>query len=97
MRGQRLAWAGSAAVFILVVFALVPLHSHRGRAEFTHETFNRIRTGMMRKEVTAILGAPPGDYGSVPTVFLVDGEQWSDDEGIISVWFDAGGTVTARD
>ena len=77
---------------------------------FTETTFRKIRPGMTRAEVCALLGNPPGDYHKglivitddcFPHVMEFDAaeraqeriELWIDDEGIISVWFDASGRV----
>jgi hypothetical protein len=65
----------------------------------------RIRTGMSRAEVEALLGGPPGGYCTERTILIEDpslppppddGEIWAGDDGGVIVVFDAGGQVTAK-
>ena len=46
---------------------------------FTEKQFNRITKGMTRAEVTAVLGASPGDYsGGKVDYFVMNGGQIAD-------------------
>jgi hypothetical protein len=66
MRNRKLRWAaaGLALVALLAAGAFV-MWPRPDR--ITRENYQRIRYGMSRGEVEAILG-PPGDYTSAPTV-----------------------------
>jgi hypothetical protein len=79
------------------LFLFWPLSS-----QVTRENFERIRTGMSRAEVEAILGGPPGDYTTGPTekdlleLSAADTPEgprylviWEGDSGTIWVGFDA--------
>jgi hypothetical protein len=71
----------------------------------THENFQRIKAGMKREEVEAILG-PPGDYRTGPTAQLSKAAwtsgplpplRWRSDELEISVWTHPSGAVLFLD
>ncbi len=68
----------------------------------TEENYFRIKQGMSRTEVEAILG-PPGDYRNGPTTnagpeYLLyrrsRSEDWRGDTGVIRIEFDDSGRVT---
>ena len=98
----------SAAVALAVALALTgavlalawPRPSH-----VTQANFDRIKEGMGRADVEALLG-PPGDYTTGPTAVVLDGvrfgwpgctkESWRGDEGIGSVAFGPSGKVEAK-
>jgi hypothetical protein len=60
----------------------------------------RIKEGMTRAEVEAILGGPPGDYRTRPEGFIFEiprtsmqvSERWYGDEGKVDVGFDLDNT-----
>jgi hypothetical protein len=88
-----MVWAAGMAM--KAVFFL-PTNPH-----ITQVNFERIKKGMTRREVEAILG-PPGDYRSGPTVFLYRSAsrpgmavplEWRGDIGEIWVWVAADGGV----
>ena len=95
-----------AASAILVAVLSVGVWLLRPRIVVTQASCDAIQPGMTFAEVTAIIGAPPGDYGSDERprvvldlygggVLMKEGElqQWGGDEGFIQVGFDANGTV----
>jgi hypothetical protein len=55
--------AGLAMVVAALEFVLWPRPDR-----ITHENFDRIRAGMTMADVEAILGGPPGEYRTGPTV-----------------------------
>ncbi len=64
------------------------------------EHCDRIKEGMSRAEVEAILGGPPGDFATKRmhyAVVYIDGtpldKRWYGNEGVIEVQFDYGGKV----
>jgi hypothetical protein len=62
MRRWRLLVAPAGLAVVVVLWPQPP-----SRIRITRETFERIREGMSRAEVLAILGGPPGDYRGGPT------------------------------
>jgi hypothetical protein len=76
------------------------------RPRINQEMLDRIEIGMTRTEVAAILGAPPGDYRTGPTILLLDGPSllppcqehtsWWGDDMIIEVGW-CGGRVCWRE
>jgi hypothetical protein len=54
------------SVLMLLAVAAKPILFPAGNPRLTRETFDRIREGMSRGDVEAILG-PPGDYRTGPT------------------------------
>src|SRR5262245_14338544 len=69
-RTLLVALAGLAVTVPVAAWLLWP-----GQDEITPENYERIKAGMSRAEVEAILGGPPGDYRTVQTVtecFVVD-------------------------
>jgi hypothetical protein len=78
----------------------------------TRAHFDRVREGMSRAEVEEALGGPPGDYRTGPVTWDdgapgrpagtpvssgLEGElEWSGDDGVISVRFFAGRTVSEK-
>jgi hypothetical protein len=74
------------------------------RTAINRENFEKIHRGMAVAEVEAILGGPPGDYGSgseapyndlfIPSGNrLIAGEEWIGPEAVITVAFDQTGRV----
>ncbi len=77
---KRRRWALSGLAIALVALAAYCL-SH-GPERITRENYKRIREGMTRAEVEAILG-PPGDYRSGLGELLLEGSHnsiWAEDE-----------------
>jgi hypothetical protein len=71
MRSRKLRWVvGGLALFAVGAFVLWPQPN-----SITQENCNRIREGMSRAEVAAILGVPSGDYRTGPT--LIDQGWWN--------------------
>jgi hypothetical protein len=78
--------------------------------DFKPEQSDRIRAGMTRAEVEALLGGPPGDYATGYTELRVlrarkglgrggpedTYELWLGDSGAIWVFFDTSNTVSGR-
>jgi hypothetical protein len=96
-RKKKLLWTGIAAGLAVALYFLVrpPAPKHN----FDRTSFEKINKGMTLAEVEAILGGPPGDYTTRPTISECDvgwgpGEkEWVSDEGAISVWFDPEGRI----
>jgi hypothetical protein len=69
------------------------------------EHFGAVSVGMTQREVEALLGGPPGDYGSpYPQEALMTLEgiiappgsierDWRDDENLFEIYFDGNGRV----
>lgn len=66
MRGRKLRWTVAAGLVLLAGIAAVVLWPRPSRV--TPENYERIRDGMTRAEVEAILG-PPGNYTTAPVVY----------------------------
>ena len=77
----------------------------------TEENFDRIKEGISRAEVESILGGPPGDYTTGPTITAdsvggpllrqasgpeILSAQWTSDTAIVWVLFDTSGLVVAK-
>src|SRR5262245_16377053 len=70
------------------------------RHRLSQDSFDKIKAGMTREEVEAILGCPPGDYATQAGFSVSMGppgaldalsctrERWVGNEAIITVWFD---------
>jgi hypothetical protein len=70
MHGRKRRWLLALAGLLLLAAGVVTVWPQPER--ITRENFERIREGMTRAEVEAILG-PPGDYASGPTMLQPDG------------------------
>ena len=93
-RWPRVVLAGLGVVIVAAVFILWIMPDPAAR--ITVENCNRIRVGMGRAEVEAILG-PAGDYTTHPTDGYIGSgpwmpepgeESWVADEAVIKVQFD---------
>jgi hypothetical protein len=102
-RRKRLALPAAALVALVAVGWFV-LWLRPGR--ITRENFDRIRVGMPRADVEALLG-PPGNYltGPVadspqvwgdPARVSLPGVSWRSDDGIISIKFNYSGKVVEK-
>ncbi len=96
---KKLVVAGVAVVLVMAGVLVALLGPWPCRV--TRANCERIKEGMTRAEVEAILGGPPGDYRTRPNeadAFAVSewrGEVWSGDEG--HVWLDfVGGWVIVK-
>jgi hypothetical protein len=112
MRRRLLIWAGVVLAGAALVPAVRELHAYRQQLARSRlidlEHFDRIKGGMSRAEVDAILGGPPG-YFSTETVFscvhapppvLVGRERWETwigNDGEINVVFDEQDAVRWQD
>jgi hypothetical protein len=76
MRTRRLRWIAGLVLAVLVAIGAFVLWPQSDRV--TRENFDRIREGMSRAQVEAILG-PPGDYRIGPTVAVDPPEHLSTD------------------
>jgi hypothetical protein len=106
MLGRKLRWVAAAGLVALAGVAAFVLWPRPDR--ITEENYYRIKEGMSRAEVEAILG-PPGDYRNGPTtnaepegrLFLLSGgfcsDAWRGDTGIIRIEFDRSGHVARVD
>jgi hypothetical protein len=109
MRPNR--WTLWLLAFAVVGFALYAadrfhlLERSFGQVKFTQETCDRIRLGMTRDQVEALLGGPPGNYS--PKCLLTEphwdrrpplpqGDQWLSEHGRIVVVFDADGRAVFK-
>jgi hypothetical protein len=108
MRRRRLRWVlALAGLGVVIVAGAVVLWPHPP-SRITRENFDRIKVGMSRPEVEAILG-PPGDYRMGPTLYFLDvispkgslpflihnpADRWESEIGAIDVFFGPTG-VTA--
>jgi hypothetical protein len=96
MRRRKLlvALAGLAVVGAALAGKMLALELRARPIRITRENYHRIRYGMSRARVEAILGGPPGDYSTHPVEEFVEGGQvtskyrWLDDSGAVHVWFD---------
>ncbi len=105
MRDRKPVGGMIILVCLVVVIGYYGLVPHRPRAEVTRESFARIRPGMTRAEVEALLG-PPGVLMTGPDLLnpavlkkaqeAADGRfsVWLGDEGAVRVDFDASGKVS---
>jgi hypothetical protein len=97
-----------AALTALLVTALALILFLPRQPRITETNLNRVRPGMTRPEVEAILGGPPGFYAGGPTLLLPDEchrvisdeivpdsmlERWWGDDGALSVTFNPSGRV----
>jgi hypothetical protein len=62
---RRLLVVLAVSALVLLVVAAKPILFPAGNPRLTQENFDRIKEGMSREEVEAILG-PPGDYCTAP-------------------------------
>lgn len=96
----RLAILTAVALVMLLVGALVPVVFPQP-SKVTRANFECIERGMTLAEVEAILGGPPGDYRTGPTVVVPTGgpgytlaltldDTWSGDDIHLSVGFSGG-------
>ena len=96
MSRRRLLF-GCTVLLVVVVVAMLPsLYRKINPPAVSRERFERLKKGMSREEVEAIIGVPPGTYEterriSIGTFGLHRGDHWQGDEGIITVTFDATG------
>jgi hypothetical protein len=95
------------ALALLICYALT-----RSPSQFTELRYRCIRQGMSSILVSIILGGPPGDYTSGPTLPAADGggvdeqwlaksgsyrlEKWSTDTGLLIVQFGDNNDVTLK-
>lgn len=99
---SRRGWLVSLAVPVLGFAVLWSLFSvaQRPRRHINRESFGRIKEGMTRLEVQAVLRLPPGDFTVFKRrLFLTrdvvgegapDSAEWASDEGMIEVVFHRG-------
>jgi hypothetical protein len=79
MRGRRLRWGLVIMALVLAVTAVAVVLWPEMPSRITRENYDRIRVGMRRSEVEAILG-PPGDYRTgenEPDDSLPKGQTWT--------------------
>jgi hypothetical protein len=97
-------WSVVVAVGLALTGALMPLALPRPPSRVTWANFERVKVGMSREEVEALLG-PPGDYRTAPTAVLQLGplyspegkvERWKGDEGWVEVGVDEHAVVTGK-
>jgi hypothetical protein len=99
-RRKQLTAAGLAVLVAVAAFVLWPRPDR-----VTRENFDRVKGGMTRAEVKAILG-PPGDYATGPTIenpfgpgehsgdlTLPSDLMWKTDSMIVRLCFDDAGQV----
>jgi hypothetical protein len=85
MRRRKTFGVAAIGFVALIVAAAVALRSRQDR--ITLENYRRIRVGMSRTEVEAILG-PPGNYSTGPKpLYGRDCEYWP--EGSEQYWFES--------
>jgi hypothetical protein len=107
-RREKVAVFVMAALSVVLVAGGISIQRiAASRVRLRHENFPDIEIGMSQSQVEALVGGPPGNYG---TVYLVDKgeftsleglfvpsdarlEVWSDDEARFEVYFDARGRV----
>jgi outer membrane protein assembly factor BamE (lipoprotein component of BamABCDE complex) len=98
-RRRLLVLAGVVLAAAVLVPAGLELHAYRQKGArgrpIDWEHFERIKEGMSRAEVEALLGGPPGDYHTENIFYCsfgvtLDGqfERWSGNEGAILIRFD---------
>jgi hypothetical protein len=102
MRDGKLV--GGVVIVVLVLGAFAVLHNHPARSRVTRANYDRIRPGMTRAEVVALLG-PPNDFKSGPVridpeilnILHDDGHTrfsvWFGADGMVGVFFDDSGRV----
>jgi hypothetical protein len=96
---KRTLLVALAALAVVGAAGVVVLWPRADR--ITEANLERIKEGMSRAEVDAILGGPPGDYRTGPTepgrrtVFTLGPppERWLADAGVAYVSFDDAGRV----
>ena len=111
-RKHLLALAGIGLAVALVAGIALDLQTHRRRLArsllIDRDHYGRIREGMSRAEVEAVLGGPQGYYSTDPVFSCVHGqppplrggdrwETWIGDDGEINVVFDEQDAVRWRD
>lgn len=92
-------WLGRVIFISLLSLSIPP-------TGLTKTNFDRIKSGMQRQKVEAILGCPPGDYRTGPTVSCLAGFAslavedntlrkltWQGDRTNIEIWIDPKGLV----
>jgi hypothetical protein len=101
MRRRKLRWV-LAGLAVLVGTAGLIVQSPQPPSRITRENYYRVREGMTRAEVEAILG-PPGDYRtSLGETACVGPEPWSWDVDLedycdrIATWQHIGGKYAER-
>jgi hypothetical protein len=96
-----------AVLLAVMAYAARPIFFPPTNPRLTRENFDRIKEGMKRADVEAILG-PPGDYRTGPIdpdpqviMFLPSGRRrenwshaWLGDKAIFLAWVDPDGTIT---
>jgi len=92
----------AVAIVAALLFAMMP---PRRDGRLRVEGFPRVRLGMSRRTVEALLGGPPGNYGVLSAELAgmtAEGydappgsveELWSDDRNRFEIHFDASGRV----
>ena len=91
---RRRLLIGFATLLVVVVVAMLPsIYRKINPPAVSRERFERLKKGMSREEVEAIIGVPPGTYETERRISLglfpiPPGEIWNGDEGIIDVCFD---------
>ena len=99
MRKRLFILAGVALAAAVIVLSALEVHAYRQKGArgrpIDWEHFERIKAGMSRAEVEAILGGPPGDYHTENIFYCSFGvtfegrfEWWSGNEGAILIRFD---------
>src|SRR5262245_57459436 len=94
-----------AGLAVVVAIGVVVLWARAAPERITRENYERIRVGMSRAEVYAVLG-PPGDYSTgdeklsdlplppcQPQLQALSLEEWTSDRVRIGVYFDGTGNV----
>lgn len=96
---SRLAFLAALSIALLVGGTLA-LRTEVKRCRVTPENHKKIVVGMKREQVEKLLGGPPGDYSSGPSVYSASHIWWSEsdskwvgDECMIVVRFDGAGGV----
>lgn len=95
---RRRSWPLLSAIACIALAASAFWLAHP-RVSISQATCDKIKPGMTRAEVEALIGGPPGDYSTksaLPAILeLPPGvsrfELWFDDQGVIMVVFDEGG------
>jgi hypothetical protein len=94
---RRRGFIIGGAVLLTVATVIGQVIPRPRRPQVSREQFEKIKEGMSREEVEAIIGGPPGDYTTgqyyvvAITPTYVGGESWVGDGGLIRVWFDETG------
>jgi outer membrane protein assembly factor BamE (lipoprotein component of BamABCDE complex) len=110
-RAKRLLRMAAAGLAVVLAGQTVLLLARTWRNVFprpgiSRKNAERIRCGMSRKEVEAILGGPAGNYWTVATAYILEAKPslnleeadfpdsvWKNDEGAVWVDFDSAGRV----